>query len=91
MIPVIIEDPLEFNFPKLPALIQFEDAEDSSSGGILTAGAIKEIISARKEVLSTALTLFKLSGVDYINIDASQNTLDPVIKFFKQRSRKLGV
>lgn len=91
LIPVLIEDPLEFNFPKLPALIQFEDGEGESSGGILTAGVIKEITSARKDVLAKALNLFKLSGVDYINIDASKNTLDPVIKFFKQRSRKLGV
>ena len=91
LIPVIIEDPLEFNFPKLPAFIQIEDAEGSSSGGTLTSGSAKQIIEARKEVLSQALNLFKLSGVDYINIDASKNTLDPVIRFFKQRARKLGV
>lgn len=90
LIPVIIEDPLEFNFPKLSALIQFEDSEGNSAGA-LTAGAVKQISQARKDVLSKALNLFKLSGVDYINIDASKNTLDPVIKFFKQRSRKLGV
>lgn len=90
LIPVIIEDPLEFNFPKLPALIQVEDAE-SGIGGFLTPRTIKQISQARKDVLASALNLFKLSGVDYINIDASKNTLDPVIKFFKQRSRKLGV
>ena len=91
LIPVIIEDPLEFNFPKLPAFVQIEDAEGSLSGGTLTSGSAEQIIEARKEVLSQALNLFKLSGVDYINIDASKNTLDPVIRFFKQRARKLGV
>lgn len=90
LIPVIIEDPLEFNFPKIPALIQIEDAE-SGAGGFLTPRTLGQISQARKEVLTKAINLFKLSGVDYINIDASKNTLDPVIKFFKQRSRKLGV
>lgn len=90
LIPVIIEDPLEFNFPKLPALIQIEDAE-SGVGGFLTPRTLGQISQARKDVLTKAINLFKLSGVDYINIDASKNTLDPVIKFFKQRSRKLGV
>ena len=90
LIPVIIEDPLEFNFPKMPALIEIEDGESSASIA-LSSSATKQIIQARKDVLASALNLFKLSGVDYINIDASKNTLDPVIKFFKQRSRKLGV
>lgn len=90
LIPVIIEDPLEFNFPKIPALIQIEDAE-SGVGGFLTPRTLGQISQARKDVLTKAINLFKLSGVDYINIDASKNTLDPVIKFFKQRSRKLGV
>ena len=90
LIPVIIEDPLEFNFPKLPVLIQTEDAERGASIA-LSSASLKQIIQARKDVLAEALNLFKLSGVDYINIDASKNTLDPVIKFFKQRARKLGV
>jgi len=90
LIPVIIEDPLEFNFPKIPALIEVQDAEGSFCGG-LTLGTAKQISQARKQVLAKTLDLFKLSGVDYINIDASKNTLDPVIKFFKQRSRKLGI
>lgn len=90
LIPVIIEDPLEFNFPKMPALIEIEDGESSTSIA-LSSSATKQIIQARKDVLASALNLFKLSGVDYINIDASKNTLDPVIKFFKQRSRKLGI
>ncbi|MBR4508429.1 MAG: DUF58 domain-containing protein [Elusimicrobiaceae bacterium] len=90
LIPVIIEDPLEFNFPKIPALIQIEDAE-SGVGGFITPRTLGQISQARKDVLTKAINLFKLSGVDYINIDASKNTLDPVIKFFKQRSRKLGV
>lgn len=90
LIPVIIEDPLEFNLPKLPALIEFEDSESGASVA-LSSAAVKQITDARKDVLAKTLNLFKLSGVDYINIDASKNTLDPVIKFFKQRSRKLGV
>ena len=90
LIPVIIEDPLEFNFPKIPALIQIEDAE-GNYGGTLSGSSLKQISQARKDVLAKTLNLFKLSGVDYINIDASKNTLDPVIKFFKQRSRKLGI
>ena len=90
LIPVIIEDPLEFNFPKLPAFVQIADCEGSADG-VLTRSSAKQISQARKEILAKTLNLFKLSGVDYINIDASKNTLDPVIKFFKQRSRKLGV
>ncbi len=90
LIPVIIQDPLEFNFPKLPALIQIEDCEGNSEG-VLSGSSLKQISQAREDVLNKALNLFKLSGVDYINIDTSKNTLDPVIKFFKQRSRKLGV
>jgi len=90
LIPVIIEDPLEFNFPKMPAFVQIADCEGSADG-VLTRSSAKQISQARKEILAKTLNLFKLSGVDYINIDASKNTLDPVIKFFKQRSRKLGV
>ena len=90
LIPVLLEDPLEFNFPSLSALVQIQDAEGGTCG-ILTRKAAEQIVQARKENLAATLNLFKLSGVDYINIDASKNTLDPVIKFFKQRARKLGV
>ena len=90
LIPVLIEDPLEFNFPKLPAFVRIADAEGSQSG-VLSSAGVKQIIEERKKVLAKTLNLFKLSGVDYINIDTSKNTLDPVIKFFKQRARKLGV
>ena len=90
LIPVLLEDPLEFNFPNLSALVQIQDAEGGTCG-ILTRKAAEQIVQARKENLAATLNLFKLSGVDYINIDASKNTLDPVIKFFKQRARKLGV
>jgi Uncharacterized conserved protein (some members contain a von Willebrand factor type A (vWA) domain) len=90
LIPVIIKDPLEFDFPKLSAFIQIEDTE-SDNGGVLSGSSLRQISQARAEVLEKALNLFKLSGVDYINIDTSKNTLDPVIKFFKQRSGKLGI
>lgn len=90
LIPVLLEDPLEFNFPRLSALVQIQDAEGGTCG-ILTRNSAKQIVQTRKENLAKTLNLFKLSGVDYINIDASKNTLDPVIKFFKQRARKLGV
>ena len=50
LIPVIIEDPLEFNFPKMPALIEIEDGESSASIA-LSSSATKQIIQARTSSL----------------------------------------
>jgi len=90
LVPVLVEDPLEASLPKLPAFINMEGLEDGRDILLNLGGAGgKDLAERHAENTGRALKLFSAAGTDFIKIDSSQNTIDPVIKFFKQRARKV--
>jgi uncharacterized protein (DUF58 family) len=90
LVPVIVQDPLEVKIPNLPAFINIEGLENKTGALIgLGSDAQKEITKKHAQNINKAVKLFTSTGSDYIDIDSSKNAIDPVIKFFKQRARKL--
>ncbi|HBL16208.1 MAG: hypothetical protein A2X36_05830 [Elusimicrobia bacterium GWA2_69_24] len=91
LIPVFIEDPRERDLPALPA---FLDLEDPESGERILVDARSAALRqgrrrARDRSRAEAESLFKSAGVEYIDIDTHQPLIDPVVRFFRERSRRL--
>lgn len=92
VIPVLIEDPREEALPPVPALLDLEDPEtgrrvllDARDRSALAAHASSE--AAR---LSELERLFRVNGLDWIKVRAGASYIDPVIRFFRQRARRLA-
>jgi hypothetical protein len=87
-----VQDKAELSLPSLPAFISFEGLEDGGGESLVVGlkSALKaQINRAYKENAEKAQKLFTSAGVQYITINAAEDITDPVVKFFKQRARKL--
>ncbi len=90
VIAVLVSDPRELRIPPV-GLIALRDAEsgrtrvyDSSSPSFRQAterAAAERIESLEKRLRS--------SGIDFIHIDASGSVVDPLVRFFRMRERRL--
>ncbi len=92
LVPVVVQDKAELSLPSLPAFISFEGLEDGGGESLVVGlkSALKaQINRAYKENAEKAQKLFTSAGVQYITINSAENITDPVVKFFKQRARKL--
>lgn len=91
LIPVILQDKLEWALPRLGACVEVVDPETGAT----------DLLSLSDQQLSLHLTdyqrssrqqlqaLFNPYKIAPITIDTTQNTVDPVIAFFKQRAKML--
>lgn len=91
LIPVLVTDPREIQWPDLGAFVEIEDPEsghralwDARPSGSLAAHARQE-----RERLKGLEQLFKLYGLDYIRISTDRSTIEPIVQFFRQRERRL--
>lgn len=90
VIPVLIEDPREQQWPPLGALLELEDPESGRSVLLDARGAeAREAQNDERRRLSELDRLFKVLGLDSITVSAGRSYIDPVISFFRQRSRRL--
>ena len=90
VIAVLITDPRELDVPNV-GLIDWEDAEsgrrmlfDTGKRGF--RDTVAKLSRERIENLRSRLTT---SGIDLIHIDASGSVVDPLVKFFKARDRRM--
>ena len=84
LIPVILQDKLEEQIPRLPACIQLTDPESGEEAFIsLSSGELNRTLqdfqTQREADLRNLFIPFK---IDPIRVDTAQNTADPVIAFF---------
>ncbi|MDD5629150.1 MAG: DUF58 domain-containing protein, partial [Elusimicrobia bacterium] len=91
VIPVVVTDPREAG---LPALGAFLDLEDPESGRRLLVDAAAPAPRARHQRLERERVLqledfFGRCGLDFIRISTGLPYLDPIIRFFRQRARRL--
>ena len=91
VIPVVVSDPRE---AALPALSAFLDLEDPESGRriLVDAGAPALLERHRRqesERLRRLEDFFRRCGLDFIHISTDRPYLDPIIRFFRQRARRL--
>ena len=90
LIPVVVRDRLEAKLPALPAFIEFEALENGSKAMVYLSSKQAGYITADKQYQhDAALRLFYLAGCQAIQVAADGDVVDPVIKFFKQRAKKL--
>ncbi len=91
VIPVLIEDPREERLPNVGALLDLEDPETGRR--LLLDGrasvALEAQARAEQRRLSELDRLFKLNGLDSIKVAAGKSYIDPVIRFFQARARRL--
>lgn len=90
LIPVCITDPRELDLPRA-GLVELQDAEtgqtmliDSSDGDFRTGYGLL----ARRR-LQERFDLFRSAGIDAIDIRTDAPYIDPIMKYFKMREKRL--
>ena len=89
LIPVLVQDPLETKIPKTRAFINIEGLEGGQAVFTPGASAQRQAMAARARAVQNALKNFAAAGADFIKIDTAHDIMDPVVKFFKQRAKKI--
>ena len=91
VIPVLITDPRELSLPKLDAWLELEDPE-SGLTTLLDASRPRELEEHKRlelERLAGLERLFGLYGIDAIRVSADRSYIDPVVKFFRRRAKRI--
>ena len=93
LIPVMVEDRLERALPKARALINADSLEDPGAAPILadlsSPDFLAKYAAARAEAAVEMERVFKGAGADWISVDPAEDIYGPVVKFFRQRQRKM--
>ncbi len=91
VVPVVISDPRESTLPSSRACLDFEDPEsgrrvlvDASSAALLERHRVGE-----EERLRKLEDFFERSGLDFIRIGTDRPFIDPIIRFFRRRAKRL--
>jgi uncharacterized protein (DUF58 family) len=91
LIPVVVSDPREAALPPLGAFLDLEDPE--SGRRILIDAGKPELLERHQRQESERLRrledFFGRCGLDFIHISTDRPYLDPIIRFFRQRARRL--
>jgi uncharacterized protein (DUF58 family) len=90
VIAVLITDPRELEMPHV-GLINLADAETGriaryDSGSSAFRSQLARMAESRVENLKHT---FRGSNIDFIHIDASGSIVDPLVKFFRMRARRI--
>ncbi len=91
LVPILIEDPRESEWPSIPAWVEIVDPE-SSGRALLNAGsesvrrALEERRRSRLRELDEALQKAGLSG---IRIRTDRPYIDPIVRFFDERAKRM--
>lgn len=91
LIAIGLTDPLERKLPKV-GFVELEDAE-SGEMILIDTGSSKfrnDYEKLTKKKSKEKINFFRSNGVDYIDISTEKSSIDPIIKFFKERERKLS-
>jgi uncharacterized protein (DUF58 family) len=91
VIPVVVSDPREAALPPLGAFLDLEDPE-SGRRILLDAGTsapLKRHELDERERSRRLEDFFGRCGLDFIRISTDRPYLDPLIRFFRQRARRL--
>jgi uncharacterized protein (DUF58 family) len=90
VIAVLITDPREIEFPSV-GLLRLQDAETGrcvavDAGSRQFRDQVRVSANQRVESLRRALAA---SGIDFIHIDAAGSIVEPLVKFFRMRERRM--
>ncbi len=90
VIAVLVTDPNELEVPDV-GLVALRDAETGEARVVDTSSsAFREEASARAESRVKELELrFASLGIDFIHVDAAGDVIDPLVRFFRMRERRV--
>lgn len=90
LIPVVVTDKLERGLPACAACITVVDPETGQEGTLALTAAMNERLQEDARQRTENLTkLFNPLKVEPITVDTAQPAADPVITFFRRRTRQL--
>ena len=90
VVAVLITDPRELEMDNV-GLVALEDAETGARRVVDTGSKVfRQALSKNAEQrLNDLRTRLATSGIDLIHIDASRSVVDPLVRFFKNREKRL--
>lgn len=90
LIPVVVTDKLERGLPACAACMTVVDPETGQEGTLALTAAMNECLQEDARQRTEKLTkLFNPLKVEPITVDTAQPAADPVIAFFRRRTRQL--
>ena len=92
LIPVAISDPFERRLPRLNTLLASGWLEGGPLGGVADLSSPAFLDAHRKQAERERKSLEKTmlsAGVQWIDIPVERDIYDPVVKFFRQRQKKI--
>lgn len=90
VVPLLIEDPLEYTLPAIHAIVPLRDAEDGHLRWI-DLGSASQRASVEQRVAARRLerdTLFRRLRLDTVPIDTHQDYMDRLVAFFRRRAAR---
>lgn len=90
VIAVLITDPRELTVPDI-GLVALQDAESGRTRLYDTGAAAfrRELERAARERIETLEQRLRARGIDFIHIDAAGSVVDPLVRFFRMRERRM--
>ncbi|MEW5951373.1 MAG: DUF58 domain-containing protein [Elusimicrobia bacterium] len=93
LIPVILSDKIEYALPKIPAVLNYKDAETGKKAAIDlsdpdSVNLYEQEAKKRREKLKSFFISHK---IDFMEISAGEDIYTTVIDFFKKRKLKLRI
>ena len=90
LIPVVVTDKLERGLPACAACMTVVDPETGQEGTLALTAAMNQRLQEDARQRTEKLTkLFNPLKVEPITVDTAQPAADPVIAFFRRRTRQL--
>lgn len=90
VVPLLIEDPLEYTLPAINAVVPLRDTEDGHLRWI-DLGSASQRASVEQRVAARRLerdTLFRRLRLDTVPIDTHQDYMDRLVAFFRRRAAR---
>ncbi len=90
VIAVLVTDPRELDVPNV-GLITLRDAESGETLEFDTssAAARQAIADQSRQRIARLEHTFRKSDIDFIHVDAAQSVVEPLVRFFRMRERRM--
>ena len=87
---MLVTDPRELEMPNV-GLVNFTDAETGETSHIDTASSEfrEQLATQSQQRVADLEHTFRSAGIDFIHVDASGSVVDPLVKFFRMRERRM--
>ena len=87
---IVVEDASEKSFPALGGQVDLEDAETGEIFSLAAGGAFrKRFEKAAVSRQAVREKIFSGMGLDFIPVEAGVSYIEPLIRFFKNRARRI--